>query len=272
MASTMSRKTIIAKKEGANALLSRLPRPVKASLFFLFPLLFWVGVFAALSALVGSSFLLPSPIEILSRLLTLMGTATFWQSTLFSLLRVTSGLLFGVLIGLLLSLLAFLIPLLARLIFPLLTVMKSTPVASVIILLWVFTGSESLPIFIAALLVLPVVAEAVYTGLTEADPALLEMLRLFDVSKKKEFLYYRLPAALPYFMTALSTSVGFAWKAGISAEILAYTENSIGREIYLSKVYLETPDLFAWTLLVIILSLIIELIVKKTFRIGRKQA
>ena len=41
--------------------------------------------------------------------------------------------------------------------------------------------------------------------------------------------------------------------------VIAAPKYSIGRMLYLSKVYFETVDLFAWTLVIIILSLLIEL-------------
>ena len=49
-----------------------------------------------------------------------------------------------------------------------------------------------------------------------------------------------------------------AWKAGIAAEVLAVPKQAIGTEIYFSKLWFETPTLFAWTIVIIILSFIIE--------------
>jgi NitT/TauT family transport system permease protein len=70
-----------------------------------------------------------------------------------------------------------------------------------------------------------------------------------------------LPSAVPYFLSAVRTSLGLAWKAGIAAEVLTSAKNSIGKEIFEAKQYMETVNLFAWTLVVIILSLVIEKLV-----------
>ena len=60
-------------------------------------------------------------------------------------------------------------------------------------------------------------------------------------------------------MTSVKASLGLAWKAGIAAEVIAAPKYSIGAMLYQSKVYFETTDLFAWTLVIIIMSLLIEL-------------
>ncbi|MBO5898784.1 MAG: hypothetical protein J6R04_07220, partial [Clostridia bacterium] len=80
-----------------------------------------------------------------------------------------------------------------------------------------------------------------------------------------------LPAVLPYFLSACESSIGLAWKAGVAAEVLALPALSIGKQLYESKLYLETTDLFAWTLVVIVLSLLLEWLTRRAFRtIGRR--
>jgi NitT/TauT family transport system permease protein len=49
-----------------------------------------------------------------------------------------------------------------------------------------------------------------------------------------------------------------AWKAGIAAEVLLQPLVSIGKMIFEAKYTLETVDLFAWTVIVVVLSVLIE--------------
>ena len=63
-----------------------------------------------------------------------------------------------------------------------------------------------------------------------------------------------LPAALPSTGAALSTAMGLAWKSGVAAEVIGIPTGSIGEKLYKAKVYLATPDLFAWTLTVVLIS------------------
>ena len=54
------------------------------------------------------------------------------------------------------------------------------------------------------------------------------------------------------------TGIGIGWKAGIAAEVLGLPKNSIGKALYNAKIYLEMPDLFCWTAVIILLSLLFE--------------
>ena len=245
---------------------------LRGALHLLIPLAFWTGVLWGIAALLNEPFLLPTPPAVLKALVALLGTASFYTAIFLSLLRVLGGLAIGIVFGTALGLLTHFAPSLTILIRPLLTVVRSTPVASVVILVWSFTGSRLLPFVIAALMVTPIVADELSTGLSNTDHALDEMTDLFDFSPWRRFLTLRLPTALPYFFGAITTSVGFAWKAGIAAEILAATFRSIGREIYHAKLYLEIDKLWAFTLTVVIFSVILEFSVKKTLRYIERKA
>ena len=149
---------------------------------------------------------------------------------------------------------------------PLLTVIRSTPVASFILLLLIWLGRDILPSVIVLLMVLPVIWGGVQGGLASLDEQLLEMARLYRLGSGRTLWRVVIPSVLPSFLAACRTAVGLAWKAGIAAEVLTVPRLSIGRHLYESKLYLETVDLFAWTLLVIVLSLLLEGLLNRVFR------
>ena len=107
-------------------------------------------------------------------------------------------------------------------------------------------------------MVLPLVDNNLCQGIAAADPKLLEMAKVFELSGWKTFRCCYLPAILPFFLSAVSSALGLAWKSGIAAEVLGSPLTAIGTKIYESKVYLETADLFAWTLVIILLSVALE--------------
>jgi NitT/TauT family transport system permease protein len=141
---------------------------------------------------------------------------------------------------------------------PLLTVIKSTPIASFIILTLLWIEKNSIPVFIISLIVVPIVWSNISAGIRSVDKNLFEVSRIYSFSIPKRILKLYIPSIFPYFLAACKASLGMAWKAGISAEILSTPKDTIGTELYFSKTYLETPSLFAWTVVVIILSIIIE--------------
>ena len=142
----------------------------------------------------------------------------------------------------------------------------STPVASFIILLWIFIGNNATPVVISALMVFPIVFSNIYQGMKSVDSGLLEVCKIYKISKKKTVKSLYIPTVTPYFTSALLSSIGLGWKAGIAAEVLCTPIRSIGKAIFESKLYFEYVDLFAWTAAVIILSLIFEVLLTKLLK------
>jgi len=87
---------------------------------------------------------------------------------------------------------------------------------------------------------------------------MLEMVQLFRIPTFRRIRYVYLPQILPYFQTACSSALGLCWKSGIAAEVIGMPTGSIGEQLQLAKVYLDTPDLFAWTVVIVLISLLFE--------------
>ncbi len=224
----------------------------------LFVAAFWILIWCLLAKKIGNDFLFPSLSVTLEALRSLTVQKAFWLTTSVSLLRVLWGILVSWILGSLLAYLLHVSSLFRSLLSPILTAVKSTPVASFIILALLWMERSVLPVLITALIVIPVVCANVSEGIQSVDQGLLEVTKVYGFSMKKRVMKLYIPSIAPYFMAACKSSLGMAWKAGIAAEILSTPRHAIGTELYFSKTYLETPTLFAWTLVVILLSLIIE--------------
>ena len=224
----------------------------------LLPVLFWLGVWQLAAAAVGQELLLPGPAAVGRRLLELAAGAVFWQTALASLLRIFGGLLLGVALGALLAGLTAWVPLLDWVLTPAVKVVRATPVASFILLVYLWVERGRVPGLISALMVLPVVWGNVTRGIAETDPQLLELARAYGFGRGRTLRRIYIPSVLPYFASGCRTALGLAWKAGVAAAVLCQPQNAIGTQIYNTKYYLETPSLFAWTLVVIALSFLLE--------------
>lgn len=220
--------------------------------------LIWLVIWQAASMAVSSEFLLPSPMQTAKSLFMLMWQGGFWGSTLASVLRVVAGYLAAVILGTILGALTAALPFADALLRPLRSIIKATPVASFILLVWLWMQTNTVPAFTAFLMVLPLIWANVQEGIRATDAQLLEMAKLFHFGHKKTLRMVYLPSVLPHLLAACATGLGFAWKASVAAEVLVRTANSIGKNLIESKNYLETADMFAWTAVVIALSILLE--------------
>ncbi len=219
---------------------------------------FWLALWTIAALAVDKELLLPSPLSVAKQLVNLCIAPYFWKAVGLTLFRISFGTLTALLVGTVLAIVTTRHHFLHRLLYPFITIIRSTPVASFIILAILWLGANVLPSFICFLMVLPIVWAAVGDGLRAIDPKLLEVCQCYRFSLAKKLRVLYIPSILPFFLSACKTSIGMAWKAGVAAEVLAVTRDSIGKQLYSTKLYLETPQLFAWTTVVILLSLVIE--------------
>ncbi len=236
-------------------------------------LLFWILLWHLAAKETGLELILPTPLTVFRRLWELLGTGDFYKTLGASFLRIGEGYLIGVAGGALLAFAAWKLRPVKILLEPLMTVIRATPVASfiIVVILWLRTQKEGVPVFISAMLVMPLVWQNTLLGLTGLDRDLEEMATAFRIRGVKRFFRIQLPQVLPAFFAAAQTGVGLAWKSGVAAEVLALPKLSIGDRIATAKATLETPDLYAWTVAIILLSLAMEVVFKLIFKKGAKR-
>lgn len=208
--------------------------------------------------LLGKDLLLVSPIAVAQRLFSLCAEADFLSAIGFSFTRIVSGFLLALAAGSVLAVIAGRFHLAEVIFWPFMAAIKSVPVASFIILCLIWLNSRSLSVFIAFLMVFPIVYTNMLQGIKSTDNKLLEMAGLFRVGWLKRMKYIHLPQLKPYLISACSVSIGLSWKAGAAAEVIGIPDGSIGEKLYEAKVYLSTSDLFAWTAIIVIISIAFE--------------
>lgn len=225
-------------------------------------LLFWLAVWQVVAMAVGKELILPTPIQSFDLLLKLLPQKFFWADIGHTLLRVALGLIFSVVTGVALALLAHQFRLAFYLISPIMNTIKTVPVMSLILLFLIFIKSGIVPVAVCIMACLPIVFTNIYEALSNIDQKLVEMGKAFSLSRPKIFAKIIAPQVKPYFDSALILCAGFSWKTVVTAEVLSIPASSIGFNLYTSKVYLDTPLLFAWTIGIVIISVIIEQAIK----------
>lgn len=233
--------------------------------------IFWLALWSAAALYVSQELILPSPISVFRTLLYLCGRPEFWKAAALSLLRIFGGFAAGTVLGTLLAVLTARFDLMDTLFSPLIRIVRTTPVASFIILALLWMGHALVPAFMAMLMVTPIVWESLRAAILAVDPELLEMAFIYRFGAVKTIKLVYIPSVLSPYAASLATAVGLAWKSGIAAEVLCLPRLAIGTNLYYSKIYLETPSLFAWTSVVIVLSFMLEGLFSRLLRKRRKK-
>jgi NitT/TauT family transport system permease protein len=206
------------------------------------------------------------------RLGVLLLQSSSWLFAGLTLLRIMSGFVLGVVCGIFLAVLTARSRFAEALLSPLRAIVKASPVTSFILLALLWFSSDMVPLFISFLMVVPMVWTATAEAILQTDVRLIEMGKLYGLTSWQIVRKIFIPSVLPAFLAACTTSLGFAWKSGVAAEIIALPRQSIGYMLYQSKLRIETVDLFAWTLMIVALSMLLERLLVRSMRRIRRDA
>lgn len=221
-----------------------------------------------IAMIIGQEILLVSPVQVFLRLFTIWREQGFWSAVAFSSGRIISGFVLGFVCGILMALCAYRWEICETVFWPWTAAIKSIPVASFVVICLVWLSGRTLPVLIAFLIVLPIVYQNLLQGLKSLDPKMEEMCQIYEISHVNKLRYIIIPQLSPYIQAAAAITVGMAWKAAVAAEIIGTPNGSIGKMLYTSKIYLDTDDLFAWTVIIVLLSIVSEKIFLKLLSIS----
>lgn len=228
---------------------------------------FWVLVWELASRIVSRNnelllLILPSPITVFNKWISIAFTRSFVIATLLTLLRIFVGYTIGCILGFLLGILTHVSKLVYSLFAPILKIIRAVPVVAIIILMYLFFSSATLPILIVCLMVLPIIWQTVHDGLYNTDIKLLEMARVFNLTKYKTLTQVKLPHIMPQLITSCVNSLGLAWKSGVAAEVICLPSISLGTLLWQGKGSVEFAEVYAVTFTVVLLSILIEHLLK----------
>lgn len=224
-------------------------------------LLFWLGVWQILAMCVDNFLLVVTPLQALRALFIQAGQAEFWRSAFGSMWRIALGFLLGAVLALFLAAVSYRYKITEEVLRPFMVFCKAVPVAVFAVLILIWWGSSMLAVAICFLVVFPNIYLNTLEGLKSADRGLLEMAEVFRLPYGTRFFYIYRPALKPFLLSAFQLSLGMCWKSGVAAEVIGTPDHSIGGALYLAKIYLDTADLFAWTVVIVVLSVLFEKII-----------
>lgn len=219
---------------------------------------FWLAIWQLLDVIIDNRLVLAGPIRVAQALVEQIGQPDFWVICGASFGRIALGFLLSFVVGFLLALMSCRHRLFRDFVDPIISLLRTIPVASFIILLLIWVGNQALTVFLAFFIVLPLIYTNMVTGFESVDRQMLEMAHVYGLSRWRTFLYIYRPAFMPLLMSSTKISLGMTWKSGIMAEVLATPKPSIGKEMATARTFLDTPDLLAWTVVVMVLSFLFE--------------
>lgn len=245
----------------SNNIKSRTFSKAKVIIYKISAIAFWILIWEALALRIGSELILASPVSVAKTLFGMIGRGELWKPVWFSLARIFTGFAAALVLGSAAAVVSSRVRAVKILLSPITSVIKSTPVASFIILAIIWFGSRNLNAFISFLMGFPIVYLNILSGIESVSRELLEMSEVYGMNLRKKLTYVYLPQLMPFVTSACSVALGLCWKSGVASEVIGISVGSIGERLYESKLYFMTSELLAWTVVIIVISTVIEKLV-----------
>lgn len=220
--------------------------------------IFWLVIWQAASTFTGLDFILAGPVKVLFCLAEMFGESRTYIILAHSFLRISAGFLISFPIAFAAGMASSRYKTFKAFINPLVVMMKSLPIAVFIILILMLTASSMLSLITSFIVTFPVVYYGVLESMLNLDSGLTEMARIFSIKGIRKFRFIILPQCMPYINAAAKTSIGMCWKAGAAAEIIGLPNFSIGEQLYLSKLYLQSDVLLSWGIIIVAAGVVSE--------------
>ncbi len=230
-------------------------------------IVFWIFVWEVASRLVSRDnelllLILPSPFTVFKTWTQIAFTPAFIKAELLTLSRIFIGFIFGSVLGFVIGIVTHISNLVYSLLSPILKIIRAIPVVAIIILMYLFFDSSTLPVLIVCLMVLPLIWQTTHDGLKNANVELLEMAQVFNLPRNKTLLNVKLPSITSNLITSGVNALGLAWKSGVAAEVICLPAVSLGTMLWQGKGSVNFDQVYAVTLMVVVLSIIIEILLK----------
>ena len=221
----------------------------------------WIIIWEILALIINNAILFASPIDTVKALFGLLSRAEFYKSIGNSLLNIILGMLSGIVVGSVFAIVGRRFKVFDEFAGPFIRLCRTVPVVCFIVIFLIWFGAPRISFFIVLSVTIPLVYINLSAALKGVDSKLLEMADIFEMKKSYKIHYIYYPQIYESVKASLTLIAGVAFKSGAAAEVIGQTGFSLGNGIYRSKINLDTPGIFAWTLVIIALSFITEKLV-----------
>ena len=236
-------------------------------------IIFVIGLWFIISAFFDvNGAIFPSPVLTMQRFANIIVQGQTYVSLGFTFLRMIIGFAISFVLALVFGMIAGNWPNMYHFFKPLMTVLKSIPTVAFVFVFVVMSNAREAPIYVVLLICFPILYEAVVGGFKSVEKDIIEASKVDGASSVKSAFRIRLPLAIPYIIVGIVSSFALSFKIAIMAEAMAgSTKNGLGSSIYYAYTQVEMADVFAYSLLVIILMLLVTLLEDIVKQIAKKK-
>jgi len=242
----------------------------KSKVYTLLSCIFFIGLWQLIGIIINNDIYIPKIQQVTEAINIILKDKNFFKVILSSLYRTMLSYTLALVFSMILGVLGVVYPFFKYLMQPVNSVGKTIPTMVLVVLSLVWFDKDKTPFVVGVVIIFPILYEGIRNSLIQIDKKIIDMTRIYEVKLKDKIKKIYLPVMRFYFMSIFVSTFSLTFKVVVAGEVLGQPKFGIGSQIQLEKVNFNTSGIFAWIVIIVVISFGLEIINKllkeKTYR------
>lgn len=247
-----------------NSIIKKINYILKSSnLYFIIGIVVILAIWYITGSDENNKYFIPSVKSVIEKVIELIKDIEILKIILYTILKSVAIVFISFIISLVLSILGYKFKWFRSFISPFMIIFRTSPIASIIIILLVSVGLKLAPYYICAFVIIPVMYEQFVNTFKSINKDILEETKMISNMGLYVIWSVIIPLAVPGILTGLISVFGLGLKVLVMGEIFSASSDTFGGLLQTYRSLFDMTSIFALTLIMIILVIVFEFIIKK---------
>ncbi|MEG1312260.1 MAG: ABC transporter permease subunit [Romboutsia sp.] len=219
---------------------------------------------------VNNEIYLPTITQVLESLEEIVVAKRFYLDIIYSIGRSLLSFLSALFLSINIGIISYSNKFIRNFLIPINKILESMPTMILILLVLVWFDKDSAPFIVGFSIVIPILYDAVLGSILNMDKQLLEMSQIYKIGIKDKILKIYLPTVKFSMIPIIISTLSLALKVVIAGEVYGQPTYGIGTMIQVEKINFNTSGIFAWIIIILLISIILDcfqkILLRRTFR------
>ncbi|MBN1052786.1 ABC transporter permease subunit [Clostridium botulinum] len=232
----------------------------KNRVYILASCLFFLIVWQVLAVIINNDIYLPNIQQVITEMIKIISKNDFNLIFISSVYRSVLCYILAIILAIILGVLTFMYPFFKFLLAPINSFAKTIPTMVLVVLVLVWFNKDKTPFIVGFAITFPILYEGIVGSLNSIDKKIIDMMDIYEISLIEKIKNIYAPIIKFHLASIFVSTFSLAFKVVIAGEVHGQPRYGIGSAIQLEKVNFNTSGIFAWIVLIAILSLAFEFI------------
>ncbi len=217
-------------------------------------------IWQVIATKINNDIYIPKLQEVYTSFLEIIREKDFLLTVFWSFYRTIISFGVALILAIIIGVLSSMYPFLNNLLKPLNSIGKTIPTLVLVVLALIWFDKNSAPFVVGIAIVFPILYDGIVNTLTKKDKNLEEMMLIYEVPIGEKIKRVYIPNIIFYILRIFVPTISLAFKVVIAGEVHGQPKYGIGAAVQLEKMNFNTPGIFAWIIIIAIISLLFELL------------